>query len=226
MAATTHPTPQQRLWGGIKDAGRRASIVRQKALLGVDIAVIDQRIKGRKQQFGVDLYDYLAQQADRDPMFIIDHPALENIRGLLVTCYKDNKALLQKNKAHQLQLAAAAEQRKCVNSRHGGKISFPVPADTVGERIMNAPKLARIAGSEAKIKTSMACVDREMMARKQAFGMATYAKLVELEKLHQWIPADTTVRIHYDECQRDIAQYEILKDENREDIDHLDKVNN
>ena len=221
--STTRQQQQRTLWGGIKDAGKRASIVGQKAMLGADIVVIDHKIKTRKQQFGIDLYDYLAQQADHDPMFLIDHPALDQLRGHFVTCYKDNKALIQKSKSCHLQLAAAAEQRKCVNSRHQGKLSYPVPADTVGERILNAPKLACIAGSEAKIRTSMACIQQEMMARKQTFGMETFSHLLKLEHVDQWLPVDTTVRILYDDCRRDISQYEILKDEKGDDIHHLDK---
>jgi hypothetical protein len=80
--------------------------------------VLDQRLQARKQHFGMELYDRLPQQADQDPMFIIDHPALENIQGLFVTCYKDNKALMQKNKTPQFQLEEAAELRRCVTSRH------------------------------------------------------------------------------------------------------------
>ncbi|CAB9514043.1 expressed unknown protein [Seminavis robusta] len=226
MMATQQPTTHAgALWGGLKGAGKKASIAGQKAKLGGEMLLLDQKIKNRKQNFGIGLYDHLANIADGDAMFIIDNPALENIRGLFVTTYKDNKALHQKVKGHQLKLAQVAEERRCVQSRHGGKLSFDVPADTVGERIMNAPKLARIAGQETKVKTAKAVVEREMTANKQNFGLALYAHLVELELCDHWVPEDKDVRFHYEECRRDIARFEIIKDEKGEDIDVLGNEN-
>jgi hypothetical protein len=50
---------------------------------------------------------------------------------------------------------------------------------------------------------------------------------VELEQqVDQWTLVDATVRTYYDECRRDITQYEILKDKKGEDMENLGKVNN
>ena len=224
MATLVQTSPQPHaLLQRVKSAGKRFSIASQKAKLTADMIVIDQKIKATKYQFGVDLYDVLAEQADTDPMFLLtEGGALEEIRGLFVTCYKDQKALLQKISQANLQLESVKEQRKVVNSRHGNTLSFEVPANTVGERILNAPKNMQLTKQENNAKTTLSLLEEEFLQNKRMFGVKCYDFLLELEKCDCWIPHDAQVRLHYNHARREIAQLELIREEKEEDRDELD----
>lgn len=207
-----HPT----LWDDVKSAakvaGKKASIAGQKAKIRAELVLMDQKIKGRKQQFGVELYDFLVPFAEKDPMFIIESDSLANIQGLFVTAFKENRALLQKRAAREQALNQVAEKRAR---------SFPVPAVSIGEKMVNAGKSAKMTGEETGIKTKMAMMEREMKANKQAFGIQAYHLLVQLEDNSKWLPPDRDVRFFYDQVRREIAQMETDKKQKEADLSVL-----
>ena len=222
MASQHHQQPPHPLLQRVRSAGKRASIAGQKAKLSADLMLIEQKIKATKHQFGVDLYDMLAGQADQDPMFLIEGDALEEIRGIFVTCYKNQKALLQKKAQADAQLESVEQRRKAVNSRHNNTLSFEVPADTVGERILNAPKNLQLKSQETKVKAARNVIEQDLLNNKKAFGVQMYDFLLELEKCDHWIPHDDKVRLHYNHARREIAQLELIKEEKVEDKEVLD----
>lgn len=221
MVTPTQPASAHALWDGVKDAGKRASITGKKAKIGADVMLLENKIKSRKQIFGCDLYDHLLPLVEEDPYFLIESPALDKFQGLFVTAYKDNKALLQQNADIEQKIQELREKRAAVNSRHGGKLSYQVPADSVGERILNFPKNARITGSETKLKANVALIDREILANKRRFGVECYELLVHLEENEHYIPDDRDVRFHYDHARKDVAKLEMVKEEKHEDMDLL-----
>ena len=225
-----YASSSHKLLQAIRVTGKRASLAGQKAKLGADVAVLNQKIKARKHQFGVDLYDSLAALVEKDPMVLLntnDTGPLQNIQGLFVAAYRNNKALLQKRTADEERLTEQAEKRRCVNSRHGGTLAYEVPADTVGERIMNAPKLARIRGEETRLRGNIASINQQVTHNKYDFGRQCYDQLLALEQQQgnddHWTPTHQDVRNHYIAVRHDMAQYEMLKDEKWEDRDLLEE---
>lgn len=195
----TSPTVMDRVQKAAAVAGKRASIVGQKGKINFDLTMMDRKINARKQKFGVELYDHLVVQAENEPTFMIEGAALDNIQGLFVTAYKDNKAILQKKAKKQNDLTVVSEQRS---------IAFPIPAVSIGEKMANAGKAASFTGREQVIKTKMSAMEREMKSNKQNFGVQTYALLVNLEDNIKWLPSDRDVRFFYDQTRRDVMQME------------------
>ena len=206
MAQVSAP-PQQAssnhgLWGAVKKqgalAGKRATVATQKAKIRTEMMIIDNRIQKRKQTLGVELYDSLVVHAESDPVFIIESDSLENIRGEFVTCFKDNKALLQKRARKQQQLVEVAEQRE---------VAYPkVPCETFAGQFQNGCKAANFARQEVGCKNKIALVEDNMKKNKKLFGEEVYKVLVRLEDHEKWLPSDRDVRFLYDQARRDITK--------------------
>jgi len=208
----TPPTAVDHVRMAAKSAGKRASIAGQKGKLRAEILLMDNKINARKMKFGVELYDFLVPQAENDPTFIIDSEVLTNIRGMFVTAFKDNKALLQKKAKKQMDLTSVVEQRA---------VAFPVPAVSIGEKMVNAGRAASFTGRETAIKTKISLLEKEMKINKQNFGVQAYALLVNLEDTTKWLPSDRDVRFFYDQCRRDIQKMEEEKKEKQAGIQLL-----
>jgi len=224
MMATERQTDgNPTFWDQAREVGKRASLTGQKAKMKADIVMLDQKIKTCKQNFGLELYEILEKSAEHDSMFMLESDALENIQGLFVTTYKDNKAFRQKQALANEKLEELAQERAKLNSRHGGRLSFEVPADTFGEKVLRAPANTRITGAETKIKASIAVMNRDMRANAQQFGIDCFDHLVKLETFNQWVPSDPNVQYLYNAARRDVAQLNLLKEERFEEIDFLDR---
>lgn len=212
-ANSDEPSLWNDMKAGARVAGKRASIAGQKAKTRADILLTESRIKTRKQKFGVELYDFLVPFAEKDPHFIIESDTLANIQGLFVEAFKDNKAILQKKSQKERELAEIADRRAN---------AFPVPAETFAGKLKNAGKSAAMTGSETKVKTAIAMMEREMRANKQKFGVESYDLLVRLEDHDKWLPSDRDVRFFYDQARRDITQLEVDKGNMKADLAVLD----
>ena len=193
---------QNGLWSAVKKqsaiAGKRATIATKKAKIRTEIMGVDNRIKKRKQTMGIELYDLLVVQAESDPVFIIEGDSLENIRGEFVTCFKDNKALLQQRASRQQQLVEVAEQRE---------VAYPkVPCETFAGQFKNGCKAANFARQEVGCNKKIALVEDNMKKNKKIFGEEVYRKLVRLEDNEKWLSPDRDVRFLYDQARRDVTQ--------------------
>lgn len=173
----------------------------QKAKLRGEMILIDNRIQKRQQMLGIDLYDALVVHARSDPLFIIEDESLENIRGDFVTCFKDNKALLQERDHKRQQIIAVGEQRE---------VAYPKAqcnsTTTMAEQIKNGAKAANFVRMEMAAKTKIKVVDDDMIRNKQKFGEQVYKTLCRLEDEEQWLPQDRDIRFLYDQARRDISQ--------------------
>ncbi|CAB9513138.1 expressed unknown protein [Seminavis robusta] len=191
------------LWNDVKAAakvaGKKANVAAQKAKIHAELVIVKNKIKTRKHQFGIELYDFLVPFAEKDPSFIIESDTLTHIQGLFVTAFKDNKALLQKKAAKEQDLNRAYEKRA---------MAFPVPAETISEKVVNAGKSAKMAGNETALKTKMNMYEMEMNENKKNFGVQAYGLLVQLEDNSKWLPTDRDVRFFYDQARREIMQME------------------
>lgn len=196
-------SPSNPLWDSVKKkasvVGHKASLAAQRGRIKADLLLLDQKIKGRKQQFGVELYDFLVPFAEKDDMFIIESDSLEAIQGPFIQCFKDNKATSGKKAIKENALAAVGEKRA---------LAFPVPAETVAGKLKNAGKSAAMTGQEAGIKTKMAMMERTMKTNKQQFGVEVYHLLVKKEDEEKWLPSDRDVRFFYDQARRDVEKLE------------------
>jgi hypothetical protein len=195
--------------GLAKQASKRASTAGQKAKIKTEILLMDNKIKKRKEQFGIDLYDFLVPFAEKDPTFLIESDTLTHIQGLFVTCFKDNKALLQKKAAKENELNRVAEKRA---------VAFPTPAETFSEKVVNAGKSAQMTGQETGIKTKMHYLEKEMRFNKKQFGVQAYSLLVQLEDNSKWLPSDRDVRFFYDQTRREVTAMEQEKKQKEADL--------
>jgi hypothetical protein len=199
MSSDGHPSLWNDVRAAAKVARKKASVAGQKAKIHAELAMMKNRIKGRKQHFGVELYDFLVPFAEKDPTFIIESDTLTNIQGLFVTAFKDNKALLQKKAAKAHELVRLQEKRA---------VAFPVPAETISEKMVNAGKSAKMTGEETAIRTKISFLEQQMRENKQNFGIHAYTLLAQLEDNSKWLPSDRDVRFFYDQTRRDISQME------------------
>lgn len=211
MSTTSGSNPS--LWDDVKKAasvaGRKASIAGQKAKIRTEMMMLDNKVKKRKQQFGVELYDFLVPFAEKDPSFIIESDTLTHIQGLFVTAFKDNKALLQKKAAKSHDLNRVAEKRA---------VAFPTPAENIQEKIVNVGKSARMTGEETGIKNQIGVLEQDMRRNKKNFGIQAYVLLVQLEDNSKWLPSDRDVRFFYDQARREVGQIEQEKKQKEADL--------
>mmetsp|Transcript_19366 Transcript_19366/g.44905 ORF Transcript_19366/g.44905 Transcript_19366/m.44905 type:complete len:231 (-) Transcript_19366:386-1078(-) len=153
------------IWGSVKNAA-------EKTKLRGDVALAQRGIGARKKKFGVEFYDVLANDKQKllggtmsagtlsvfkkngqaDPLKDAFDSAHEDIRGMHAR--KD-----------QLQ------QKLDVLEVKG---SHSMPDVTVKQKMSKTGKMVADAGTETKVRTQMALVDREMKIRKEKFGMDAY----------------------------------------------------
>mmetsp|Transcript_100906 Transcript_100906/g.151206 ORF Transcript_100906/g.151206 Transcript_100906/m.151206 type:complete len:232 (-) Transcript_100906:288-983(-) len=149
-----------------------------KAKLSAEIALIDRELNTRKKAFGVELYDVIDKQQKRNEGAILETPGLfktiENeIKGPLEKCSKEMHILeLEKrNMANELELMEA----KRMNAAEAGGLGKTM-ADTA-------------KGAELNVK--MAYLDREMLIKKEQFGLEVWDNVSGVQWLHEAVVNET-----------------------------------
>jgi len=202
------------LWDEVKKqakvAGNAAAVAGKKAKIRAEMILLDNKVVSRKQQFGIDLYDFLHNvHCNNQNMILSDTGMMEHLQPSFIRALKDTKALEAKVRVKNADLEANLAKRS---------EAFPVPAVEWTGKLQNAGKSASLYGGETKIRTEISLLDSQLTRRKQEFGVGVYDIFVTQEDLHNWLPKDRDVRFLYDQTRRDITNIDDEKDRKSSDL--------
>uniref|UniRef100_A0A7S3L588 Uncharacterized protein n=1 Tax=Amphora coffeiformis TaxID=265554 RepID=A0A7S3L588_9STRA len=204
------------LWDNMKKvaakAGNVAMIAGHKTRLHGEILLVDREIKGRKQQFGIDLYNHVGPMANSPDFFAADDPLTETLRPPLLTAQREIAAL-------QIRRTRIKEDIKQAEVKRAA--SFPDKAITFADKAKNAAKSAALAGNETKLATDLSVVESKVKHFKQVFGEEIYLIFVKLEDEKGWLPTDRTIRAMYDQARQDVEKLEKKRADKIQELESL-----
>jgi len=206
------------IWDSVKQAAEKAG---QAALVGgtmaklkTEIMVLDRDITSRQYKFGVELYDYVEPLSHSPEFFAANDRMTDTIRGPLLAAQREIAALNNRRDKFKEKLSKAEVDRKS---------AFPNAATTIGEKVVNAGKAARLAGNEVKIQTDVSVTETLMKSYKHEFGVKMYAVLVELEDRENWLPTVRDIRSIYDQTRREIEKLVEKKTTKKKELKALNR---
>ena len=184
------------LRGAVVDTGSKlgnvAGAAAYKAKLQTDLMFIDREIQGRKEAFGIEMYDYVEPLSKDQSFYTSDDTLTLTLQPPLITAQREISALVLKSK-HQQELITQAAAVRATAFR---------PATTWTDTLANTAKSAALGGNEAKLSTTLAALKTQIQHFKKEFGLTLYKTLEELEDVKQWLPTDREIRSIYDMCRR------------------------
>jgi len=190
------------LWAKLQNAGRFVASAGQKTKLKTEIALLDQNMKGRKQTFGVDVYDLMEQKKTFGGKSETEPKVVE----VFESGEKDIAMIVEKKDAKQAEIDGLGAQEG-------------LPAETMGEKAKKAGNQARDAAVKTKIQAEMALLDREIKTRKQVFGVELFDAVMQLSGFE---PTDTEVKAILDSAKQDVGEQQAKKDVKLEEINVLE----
>lgn len=178
-------------------AGSAAMVAGHKTRLHGEILLVDRDMKGRKQQFGIDLYNHVGPMANSPDFFAADDPLTESLRPPLLAAQREIAALVIRRTKVKEDIKQAEVKRAA---------AFPDKAITFADRAKNAAKSAALTGNETKLSTDLSVVENKIRHFKQVFGEEIYEIFVKLEDEKGWLPTDRTIRAMYDQARQDMEK--------------------
>ena len=131
-----------------------------KAKLKGEIKFLEMECAGRKKKFGVDLYDLLTKDKNK---------LLGMSSGTLGQKELHQPFELAKDDIAGIQAKKDVKQKDCDVLEVKGPQSMP--DQTAGDKMKQAGRAVSNAGKEAKLRTEMALLERDMKIRKENFGL-------------------------------------------------------
>lgn len=189
-------------WGKIQNAGKFVQAAGQKTKLKAEIALLDQNMKGRKQQFGVEMYDLMEQKKTFGGKGETEPKVVEVFEG----AEKDIAMIIEKKDAKQAEIDGLGQQDG-------------LPAETMGEKAKKAGNQAKDKAVKTKVQAEMALLDREIKIRKQVFGVDMFDAIMQLSSFE---PTDTEVKAILDAAKQDVGEQQAKKDVKMEEINVLE----
>lgn len=188
----------------VKNAGSFVKAAGQKTKLKAEIAYLDQQMKGRKLQFGVEMYDLMEQKKTFGGKSETEPKVLE----VFEKAEKDIAIIIEKKDSKQSEIDDVEKAR-----------SGELPAESFQEKAFAAGNQAKNAGLKTKIQAEMALLDREIKSRKQLFGVEMFDALLQLSGFS---PSDTEIKAIIDAAKKDIGELQAKKDVKQEEINVLE----
>mmetsp|Transcript_1085 Transcript_1085/g.1383 ORF Transcript_1085/g.1383 Transcript_1085/m.1383 type:complete len:386 (+) Transcript_1085:101-1258(+) len=209
------------IWDSVKQvaekAGQAALVGGTIAKLKTEIIILDRDIISRQHKFGVELYDYVEPLSHSPEFFAANDRMTDTIRGPLLAAQREIAALNIRRDRFKEKLSKAEVDRKS---------AFPKAATTIGEKVINAGKAARLAGNEVKTQTDVSVTETLMKSYKHEFGVKMYTVLVELEDRENWLPTVRDIRSIYDQTRREIEKLEEKKMAKKKELKELNGNSN
>jgi hypothetical protein len=192
-------------------AGLKSHSVKLRA----DIAFLERDIKNRQHTFGVQLYDHVAVWSAKPEFFAAndDNILIATLRPPLIMAQREIAALHLKRTSLKERINVASSSRTA---------SFNQTSDHWTETIQNAGRTTLFAGNEAKLKTELSFVEREISSYKHTFGVTIFQQFSLLEDTKGWLPTDREIRTFYDACRKDIDSYRKKIELKEQEIANLD----
>jgi hypothetical protein len=131
--------------------------------LAGEIVLIDRKVASRKQKFGVDLYNILA---DWERNHKDQEPPIKGIQVILQAAREDIFELFKKRHANDEMLDDIELKKEQTEKAASAK-----------DKAKNAGKWISRTGTATKLKTEIAYFDREMRIRKEIFGVVSFDEL-------------------------------------------------
>jgi len=191
------------IWTKVKNAGSFVKAASLKTKAKGEIAFLDNNMKGRKQQFGIEMYDLMQQKKTFGGKGESDPKVVE----VFEQAEKDIAMIIEKKDAKQGEIDAL------------GAADKELPAESVSERAKKAGNQARDAAIKAKLQGEMALLDREIKIRKQHFGIQLFDAIMQMDKYE---PVDSEVKSILDSAKQDIGEQQAKKDVKLEEINVLE----
>lgn len=183
----------------VKNAGVFVKAAGMKTKAKGEIALLDNNMKGRKQQFGVEMYDLMEQKKTFGGKSETEPKVVE----VFDLAAKDIAMIIEKKDAKQGEIDALGAGDK------------DLPAESMGEKAKKAGNQAKDAAFKAKIQGEMALLDREIKGRKQLFGVQLFDAIMQLEAFE---PTDSEIKAILDGAKADVGEQQAKKDVKLEEI--------
>lgn len=234
------------------DSLRSASADVLRTKINAEISLIEQKVRQRKQAFGVEVYDLITaaskvqcrrnvwstlcsdklvpesqtllsdphQDARREiSVLLAENEALKDDLDILMV--RQSQTISPKNQ----EMGSASEHSYLsTNSANTGGGGRGGP----GSRLLNWRKATsarvRDAGRQTKIRLEMKKIDRDIIQRKQSFGIEMYDALQSTEKEMTWHNRDNEVFECYTTAKNDIQQLNDRIETKKEAIRDLYRV--
>ena len=168
-----------------------------------EIALLDNNMKSRKQQFGIEMYDLMEQKKTFGGKSETEPKVVE----VFDQAAKDIAMIIEKKDAKQGEIDALGANDK------------DLPAESMGEKAKKAGNQAKDAAVKAKTQAEMALLDREIKGRKQLFGIQLFDAIMQMEGYE---PSDSEVKAILDGAKADIGEHQAKKDVKLEEINVLE----
>jgi hypothetical protein len=178
-------------------AGESVTAAGLTAKVKGELLLMDREIQGRKQAFGVTLYDHVAPLSSHVDFWAGDDPLTATIRPPLLVAQREIRAL-------ELRQRKVKEHIKTAEATRAA--AFPTPAATLGDKVLNAGKSAVLAGNETKLWTDHNVILTQIKGHKQTFGEQLFDILVEKEDKEGWLPTNREIRSIYDNARQDVEK--------------------
>jgi hypothetical protein len=178
-------------------AGESVTAAGLTAKVKGELLLVDREIQGRKQAFGVTLYDHVAPLSSHVDFWAGDDPLTATIRPPLLVAQREIRAL-------ELRQRKVKEHIKTAEATRAA--AFPTPAATLGDKVLNAGKSAVLAGNETKLWTDHNVILTQIKGHKQTFGEQLFDILVEKEDKEGWLPTNREIRSIYDNARQDVEK--------------------
>ena len=144
-------------WNKVKNQGA-------KAKLQAEVKLLERDTQKRKQQFGVDLYELLAQQTKLAPAY------LSKLQAQIKEPYEQAKHDITRLLMDRAQLQEQIDLIQCNADRAR-------PAYSTKGHLLKAGQVVKDTGIEAKLQAQVVLVDRNIKIRKETFGIDVFTLL-------------------------------------------------
>ena len=201
-------------WDSVKNKGL-------KTKLQGEIVLLNREIAARQRTMGIALYDCLEHSGGNSPFPEAFHTTETNLKEPLQDCQNDVHRLRE----DKLALDGELDHLQAKQDR------TPY-ATTTSERLSQWGTAAKDTATEAKLKTQMAYLDRQIKQRKEAFGLQVYAMATQnvssgggvknrLQKMRSG--GEPTLTEILQEAKADVDILEAKKAEKEREIQSLDE---
>jgi hypothetical protein len=144
-------------WNRVKNEGA-------KAKLQAELKLLDREAYKRQQQFGIDLYDLLAQQAKLAPAY------LSKLQAQVREPYDHAKNEIARLQMERIQLQEQIDLVQC-------NVDRARPSYTTKGHLLKAGQAVKDTGIEAKLQAQLVLVNRNIKMRKETFGVDVFTLL-------------------------------------------------
>lgn len=192
-----------------------AKMLSQTSTRQAGIALWEREMKGRKEQFGIDLYPVMERYrsmgekggGETDP----------HVVEVFQNCVADISRLLEKRKGLQAELLKMSKPKalcyqtageSTVSEQSAGSTSSTSSTKswfqmTMEHKLQKAKEAVEKTQSIARIKTRLMGLDKEMNERQKLFGVQVFEVMAYLTDNYE--PQDSKIRELFDATKKDIA---------------------